>query len=708
MFRFLAVGAETFFRQFVTAVLVVLVAATGRPPEVAAQDQGLKIRSLRFEGNRAIDGLALEAAIATTKSSWLASKLPFLGLGDQRRLNEREFRVDVARIRLLYQLNGYLDAKVDTVVIRTEKDAYITFRIIEGPPVRVRSFAISGLDSLRDHRQVTEDLPLRVGMAFNRYLLIAAADTIQTRLWNLGYPTASVLGRRREVDRAAHTADLELVADPGVAAVIGSVEVDGTSAVDSAFVRSLLATRVGRMFRFADLYRSQLNLYQSGLFRFATVGIDTTRFTLGDPTVPVVVRVQEGPLFRARAGIGIGNSDCVRSSVGWTARNVGGRGRQFDVGGQVSKLGVAVAPFRSTICSGLEADTIGSGKVNYGLTASFRRPVFLSPSNALTASVFAERQSEFTVYRRHEVGTSITFSREGAHGLPIALTYRLGYGATEARPVSFCAFFLACRVDDIAQLRAQRFTASLTGTVSWQRVNNQVDPTRGSVYTLETTFSSPLIGSTRFSEFTRVVADASWYRPLGGSVVLATHLRGGVILAPRLRLQSGTANFVPPDQRFYAGGANDVRGFDRNQLGPVIYVTPETNVLAGGSVRFADSVQVAPIGGNTAVIANAELRLPTPFLSGRLRWAAFVDAGSVWERGGSLMAGAKLRLTPGLGIRFATPLGPARLDLAYNPSPLPEGALYSAFEEALTLVRPDYRKPSSRRFNLQVSVGQAF
>lgn len=707
MFRILAVATETCFRHFVTIALAVLLLAFGGST-AAAQDQGLVIRRLGFEGNRAIDVLTLESAIATTKSSWFARNLRFLGLGEERRLNEREFRIDVARIRLLYQLSGYLDAQVDTVVVRTERDAYIRFRIREGEPVRVRTLEIAGLDSVPDRRALVQDLPLRPGMAYSRYLLVATADTIQTRLWNLGFPTASVLARRREVDRAGHTADIELVADPGAIATIGAVQVDGGSAVDTAFVRSLLSTRAGRPFRFSDLYRSQLNLYQSGLFRFASVGIDTTRFTQGDPAVPLVVRVQEGPLFRARAGLGVGTNDCVRSNVGWTARNVARRGRQFDVAAEVSKLGVAVNPFSSTLCRGLEADTIGSRKVNYGLTASFRRPVFLAPSNALTLSAFAERRSEFRVYLRDEVGAGITFSREGSRGVPIALTYRLGYGATQASPVSFCAFFLACRADDIAQLRERRFTASLTGTVSRQRVNNLVDPSRGSVFTLETTFSSPLIGSTRFSEFTRVVGEASWYRPVGGDAVLATHLRGGLIFAPRLRLAAGAANFVPPDQRFYAGGANDVRGFDRNELGPVIYVTQDRNVLADGSVRYPDSVQVAPIGGNTAVIGNIELRMPTPFLAGKLRWAAFVDAGTVWERGASFTAGASLRVTPGVGLRFATPLGPARMDVAYNASPLPEGALYSSLNDVLTLVRSDYVKPSTRRFNLQVSVGQAF
>jgi len=684
------------------------IAAAGGAGPVLAQEPGLLIRQLKFEGNRSISSLALEAAISTTKSSVFvrSSALSWLGLGEKRYLNEREFRTDAARIRLFYQLSGFLDARVDTVVVRTTRDAYITFRIIEGEPVRVRSFVVSGLDSLPDRARVVEDLPLRVGAPYNRYLVVSTADTIQTRLWDRGYPTASVLVGKREVDRAARTADLELFADPGMSATIGSIRIGGTKAVDSGFVRSLLATRTGRRFRYSDLYRSQLNLYQSGLFRYATVGNDTTLFTLGDPTVPLLVQVEEGLLYRVRSGLGVGTNDCVRANAGWTARNVGGRGRQIDFSGEVSKIGVSAAPFRSTICSGLEADTLASRKLNYAFSASLRRPVFLSPSNALTGTLFAERRSEISVYLREEIGTSVIFSRDGGRGLPLSLSYRLGYGRTQADAVSFCAFFLACRSDDVEQLRERRFAATLTGTATRQRVNNLLDPTRGSVQSLEVTFSSPLIGSTRFSEFTRLVAEGSWYRPLGGAVVVAARIKGGVIFSPRLRLAAGAANFVPPEQRFYAGGANDVRGYDRNELGPVVYVTPASNVRPDGTVAFADSVQVAPIGGNTLVLGNLEFRLPSPFLADRLRWVAFLDAGGVWERGSRL--GAGVRLTPGAGFRFSTPLGPMRFDVAYSGSQLPEGALYAVADDQLALIRNDFRKAVNRKFNFQVSVGQAF
>jgi outer membrane protein insertion porin family/translocation and assembly module TamA len=194
-------------------------------------------------------------------------------------------------------------------------------------------------------------------------------------------------------------------------------------------------------------------------------------------------------------------------------------------------------------------------------------------------------------------------------------------------------------------------------------------------------------------------------------VVLATHLKGGITFAPPLRLTGSTSNFIPPEQRFYAGGANDVRGYDRNQLGPVVYVTPTSNLDSTGAVVDEDLVEVAPTGGNTLVVGNVELRFPSPFLADRLRWALFVDGGGVWERGGGTGSEALFRVTPGFGIRIGTALGPMRLDLAYNRSDLRDGVLFASdTTSALVRVRDDYRKRLTRSFpfNIQISVGQAF
>ena len=682
---------------------------------------GLVVRQLKFTGNHSFDPELLRAAIATTSSSAFATWRPisWLGLGEKRRLNELELRRDVARLRFYYQARGFLEVQVDTTVVRTAEDVYITFRIREGEPVRIRRLEIKGLDTLAGRRELLEDLPLRVGQPDDRTLIQVTADTIRTRLRDRGYPEAIVGLEQHEVDRENRSANVVLLVEPGVSSVIGEIHVQGTRRIDSAFVRSLLATRPGQDFRDRDIQQSQLNLYRSELFRFASVGLDTGHFVPGSGIVPVTITVVEGPMYRIRLASGYGTNDCFRSGAGWTARNALGSGQIFDVSAQVSKLGVG-RPFgagleNSFLCSALNDDSVGSFRVNYNVTASFRRPVFLSPSNSLTLSLFTERRGEFAVYLREDIGGSLTLVRETAERVPVSLTYRLSSGQTQATPVSFCAFFNACTEADIDQLSKRRPLGTLTLGVQRIRVNNPLDPSRGTTLSAEVTNSSTLLGSSSFSEFTRLIGDFAAYQPLG-SAVIGVHVRAGTVFAPRLSVDAGSANFIPPEQRFYAGGPNDVRGYNRNQLGPLVYVVPESAIDSSSGekvvpLELEDSVRVAATGGNSLLVANLELRIPSPIFPQRVRLAAFVDAGTVWERGGSGPGSSpSIAVTPGAGLRFVTPLGPVRLDLAYNWRKLAPGPLYQ-FNAAgdLTRARDSYeraKRPS--RFVLQLSVGQAF
>lgn len=672
------------------------------------------VRQLKFSGNKSFEPSILKAAIVTTGSSFLATAgwIRWLGIGAKRHLNERAFRTDVERVKTFYRLHGYLDVLVDTAVVRTAKDAYITFRITENQPVRLRAFEIAGLDSIPDARSLTVALPLRVGQPFDRTLLAATADTIATRLQDRGYPEVRVRLGKREVNREEHRADVTLLIEPGVPSVIGEIQVEGAQTVDSSFVRSLLATAPGRRFSSTDVGQSQRNLYRSELFRFATVRLDTTHFVAGSGVVPLTIVVTEGPMHRARATVGYGTNDCFRLGAGWTARNALGHGQIFDVSAQASKVGVGeptlLAALRNSICSALKDDSVGSAKLNYNVSASFRRPVFLSPANTLTLSLFSERRSEFAVYLREDVGGAVTVLRETQNRIPVSLAYRLSYGRTQANNVSFCAFFNACTETDISQLRQRRLLATLTASAVRIRVNNPLDPSRGTSATAEVTHSSRLIGSSRFAQFTRFLSDASFYQPLGTSV-LALHVRAGMVLSPKLALTGGAANFVPPEQRFYAGGPNDVRGYNRNELGPLVYVVGEGGVDSAGTVD-QKQVRSAATGGNTLIVGNAELRVPSPFLKTRLRLAGFVDAGSVWERGGGPGSGPALRITPGVGLRFITPLGPARLDVAYNGYAVRPGRLYLIHPTgSLDLLQSSYQPPKRNSpWVLQLGVGQAF
>ncbi|MBA2627062.1 MAG: BamA/TamA family outer membrane protein [Gemmatimonadales bacterium] len=697
--------------------------ALSAPALVHAQvGEDLVIRSLKWKGNKSVSTALLENSIITTNSSFFARVAPFkwLGfLGEKRYFSQRDFEADVLRVGVLYKLSGFPDAQVDTVVTRREADIALTFVITEGKPVIVDSFAVLGLDSVsaKVRRAALIDLPLQQGDIFNRGLMRQTADTITRRLQDRGYPSADVFVSFR-TSREAKTASLSLQAEPGVPAVVGSVRVEGSEHVDSAFVVKLLQARPGQTYSRQDLFDSQRNLYSSDHFRLASVNIDTTRFRKGMDSVPLLVEVAESPPHRARAGLGYGTSDCLRANGGFTVRNFLGHAKLLDITSRVSKVGIGQPldwGLENGLCRALRDDSLGSGKLNYSLQASLRRPAFRSPNNTLILSAFTERRSEFKVYRRTEQGVSATIARETPrHRLPLSLTYTLAFGRTDATAASFCAFLNACQPADVDRLSQRLRQGTVTASAAIPRANNPLDPSRGYVASTQLTVASRFFGSSSLVQFGRLVADYTSYQPLTRDIVFSWHVRLGGIVAPGVTLAGGTsASYVPPDQRFYGGGPNDVRGYQRNELGPVVYTVSRQlfdSLGVDGLAGAPDSVRVVATGGNTLAVANAEVRIPSPFFRERLRLAAFVDAGTVFQRGQGSASRAQVRVTPGVGLRVATPLGPARFDIAYNPYKLPIGTLYVRDDQTGTVqILPNaIQLDRHRNFTIHFAVGQPF
>jgi hypothetical protein len=127
-------------------------------------------------------------------------------------------------------------------------------------------------------------------------------------------------------------------------------------------------------------------------------------------------------------------------------------------------------------------------------------------------------------------------------------------------------------------------------------------------------------------------------------------------------------------------------------------------------------IRTSATGGNQLLVANVELRAPLPVLGGRVQAAVFVDAGGVWtsEAGLTGSPGVRpgLRVTPGAGLRIVTPLGPIRLDVAYNAYHATPGPLYRVVGGSLEVANPSYAPRPPQNFGdhlkYHFSVGQAF
>jgi outer membrane protein insertion porin family len=169
--------------------------------------------------------------------------------------------------------------------------------------------------------------------------------------------------------------------------------------------------------------------------------------------------------------------------------------------------------------------------------------------------------------------------------------------------------------------------------------NNLFNPSRG--FYLEWsnewggTFSGVIKG------YLRSIAGMRYFIPWSNSTVFATAFEIGWINV------SGGLESIPLQERFYIGGPNSVRGFEYKKLGPL----DKNGVPTGGRLKIQWNM--------------IEIRQR---LYKTLGLVFFADLGNVWARPEEFNF-REMRLTPGLGLRFNTPIGVARLDLGINPDP---------------------------------------
>src|SRR5258705_4363164 len=157
-------------------------------------DRGdVEVMRLDFEGNRAFSDAELSKAIVTTPSAW-ARRYLYLPFTVKHCLDRAELPNDRARLIIFYRRRGYPKVTVDTAVKELAPGAVaVTFTINERPPMMLRSFVVTGMDSLPDKSRILRGLPVREGTRFDRFAIDAAADSVRQRLHNDGYPRADAV-----------------------------------------------------------------------------------------------------------------------------------------------------------------------------------------------------------------------------------------------------------------------------------------------------------------------------------------------------------------------------------------------------------------------------------------------------------------------------------------------------------------------------------
>jgi outer membrane protein assembly complex protein YaeT len=554
---------------------------------------------------------------------------------------------DLRRIEAYYDEHGYPDAVVDTYDVETPGpgEVAITFHVVEGTPVRIASVDTFGLEPLpaAARTRLLAELGLTPGAVRTRAAVDRARELTRTALQEEGHPYARVAMLE---DEAANGPDVALTvaAEAGPIAVFGPLTIAGQSSVDESVIRRQLAFGPGDPFKLSRIVESQRRLYTLELFDFVNIDVPSLRT---QPTeVPITLNVTEGRHHRVRVAAGYGTEEKARISGSLRNVNFLGGGRTAGIEGKWSSL-------------------------DRGVRANLGVPYFFSSSYRADIQLqrWDSREPAYELQTRGGRGTvSREIVRRDAYGRRRSATRAAITFADELERFSIVPAALedpAFR-DDLIALGLDPETGAGEGTlvalgfdISHDTAGNPLDARRGYFASLHLEQAAPFVsGDWTYFEAT---FDGRAYVPLGRSVFAAKVRAGGIHPAKK---------GAPFFKRYFLGGSTTLRGWGRYEVSP----------LRRGLV----------IGGLGFLELTGELRFP---LRGRLSGVAFLEGGQVVEDAWSSDLW-KLRGDVGTGLRYATPIGPIRVDLGWQLNPIP-GLLIAGEEQA-------------RPWRIHVSVGQAF
>nr|WP_292835336.1 autotransporter assembly complex family protein [Mesorhizobium sp.] len=374
--------------------------------------------------------------------------------------------------------------------------------------------------------------------------------------------------------------------------------------------------------------------YMTGLKRgrqYSPQEIDDARERLLGLEVFNSVTVKEAEALDAQGNIPIGVEVSERKfryfGMGATASNTEGLGLEGYWGhrnlfGRAEKL-----RFDGSI-SGIGANTIS--KLNYNAGVMFEKPGVIGP-----ASKFYSHLK--TVYEHPDAYDR--FSTKGDIGLSYELTKKQSVSAEFALDYS--------KITDSFG-KHDYLIASVPLQYVYDNRDNRLNPTKG--FRL-LTYAEPSYDILNGATFVKLKGEGSVYQALDSA--------GKFVMAGRASLGSivgvSEPQDVPADRRFYAGGGGSVRGYAYQGIGP-------------------KDAKGQPTGGLSFFETSVEMRVAVTDTIGIV---PFVDAGTVSTK--AFPDFSDVKVGAGVGLRYLTPFGPLRVDVAVPLNPGPGDPSYGIY-----------------------------
>jgi outer membrane protein insertion porin family/translocation and assembly module TamA len=602
------------------------------------REQGdVRIKSLTFNGVNQIDEKALTSVLATKAGS----KLPW---GRKTFFDRRAFEADLERIQAFYLDRGFPDARVQSFDVQlndAQDEVRVVVNISEGEPIRVDSVNLTGFDVLSADqlRTLQQSLPLQPGQPLDRQLAVAARDRALNLLKDEGYPYATVAMTPEEVGPKRQR--VVLAATPGTLAHFGEIDIRGEKSVGENVIRRQLTFKPGDRYTRTEMRDSQRRLYGLELFEFANIESLEDKDVMA-AEVPVRVTVAEAKPQKVTTGIGYGSEEKARARLRWDHVNFLGGARHAGFEGRWSSL-------------------------SRGVRLEYTEPYLFSPHLSLRFEGQSWQARE-PVYSQDTFGGRAILQHQANQRNSWSVSLINEFQTSSIANEALTDFSVRNNLIALGLDPRDGETRGTLGAVAFDlrrnTTNNLLDASRGYMLSAHLEQAGRLMWGTY--NYWSAQGEARYYLSVANRFVFANRLNLGSI-AP----QGNEDQNVPFHKRLFLGGATSIRGWGRYEVSP----------LSGFGF---------PIGGLSMLEGSSEARFP---VWGKVGGVLFFDYGNVWTEEWNLDVG-DLRYAVGPGLRYLTPIGPARIDLGYQLNPI-DGLLVNG-------------EPQKRRWRVHFSIGQAF
>ncbi len=573
-------------------------------------NEGLKLRikDIRVIGNNSIKAGDILGKLKTKKMSWF-------GWFHSGYLKQDDLDEDVERIKSIYDEAGFSDAEVttETESLSGGKDnADIILKIIvkEGKKYLVGEVQFKG-NSVLKSEELAKTILMSKDKPFSRKGLRVDVSALQDLYFEKGYLSAQIRSESLYND-TTDKVDLNYTIAENELTYVERVRIQGNTKTKDVVVRRELRAYPGESFSGARLKRSKERLYNLGFFE--EVKFDTEPGSLPN-TRDLVVSVKEAKTGEFSFGGGFSSVDSVLGFAQIRQKNFDWQNwKTFTGAGQDFGLRFEL------------------GSVRQNVELSFTEPWFFGHPYSFGFDLYRKQinrsGSSGYFFDQRKTGGDLRLGKEFNEYDKGLLMYRLEkVEISDVRDNASSAL-----TDEIGS----NVTSSLSLTLSHDERDNIYNPSKGIFMTGTGELAGGVLGGDR--DFYKLFGSASKYLANFDTMVLELKLRAGIAD------EYSDSLSVPIYERYFAGGANTIRGYRERRVGP------------------RDAGNKDPIGGEAFWVMNAEETFTVyPDL---IKGAVFFDAGNVEEEINEFGSGGIFKGV-GAGVRVKTPIGPVKLDAGY-------------------------------------------